>query len=169
MSHLDHHKPDQKRPSSSTVLCCKETPARMLACTQIHNPTETHTLTHTHPVHPNRVKRSVLSCDKQTHQGTRRKAFNFGQVVYHSSHPSAPLWVWDTDPGSAYCSQKLIVGYIHNANPSCFPSSVLGFQGFSSFLMFYVWTSWFGLDAFEFPSCAEWFTFNKANKLCGCK
>lgn len=56
---------------------------------------------------------SVLSCDKQTHQGPSKRAFNFGQMAYHSFHPSASLWVWDTDAGSAYCAQKHIFKPIH--------------------------------------------------------
>lgn len=78
-----------------------------------------HTHAHAHTVilyiHPNRFEQRVLSCDKQTHQGPRERPFKFGQAVYHSSHPSAPLWVWDTDPGSAYCSQKHILKPIHNS------------------------------------------------------
>lgn len=115
MSHLHRHKPDQEDLSISSIFGCKETQARILACTQ--------TLIHTHTVRPNRVKQSALSCDKQTHQGPRKRAFKFGQVVYHSSHPSAPLWVRDTDPGSAYCSQKHIL--IHNTSSSCCPVSVV--------------------------------------------
>lgn len=100
MSHLHCHKPDQKDLSISPIFGCKKTHESILTCTQTLIHTETHT------VHPNTFKQSVLSCNKQTHQGPSKRAFKFGQMAYHSSHPSTPLWVWNMDPGSAYCSQN---------------------------------------------------------------
>lgn len=58
----------------------------MHGCAHIRVHTNAHT--HRRTVHSNRVRKSLLNCDKQIRRGPRKKSFKYCQV--HSSHPSAP-------------------------------------------------------------------------------
>lgn len=101
---------------------CKESHARILACTKTRLHTGTHTLILYIQTESNRVFWAV------TNRPTRVQARGLSSLAkWSTTHPihQLSLWVWDTDPGSAYCSQKLILKPTHNTGSSyCLISAV---------------------------------------------
>lgn len=157
MSHLHRHKPDQKDLSISTIFGCKETHARIFACTQ----TSIHAGTHTHSYCTS--KQSLTECSElwQTDPpGSKKEGFQ----VWPSGLPLIPSI--SSPLGMGHRSRvSLLFTKTHSQTHTQHKLKLFSDQcgEVTGFLLFCVWTSWLEFGVFHFPAQVQWSQFRKTN------